>query len=61
MDDLGALIRRDVYLHSLLPLDVGEFTDDNLIDKLNTMELVMAEIMANTRAMQSMLGVKGDG
>ena len=54
-DPLGALIRRDVYLHSLLPHDAGEFTDDNLIDKLNTMELVMAEIVANTRAMLAMI------
>ncbi|WP_377828854.1 hypothetical protein ACFKHW_38145 [Bradyrhizobium lupini] len=59
MDELEERIRRNIALHALLPKDVSEFTDDNLAAKLDTIELLELEIMADTRAMQALL--KGDG
>ncbi|MBR1276103.1 hypothetical protein [Bradyrhizobium sp. AUGA SZCCT0283] len=53
---LGAAILRNAYLHSLLPKDLSEpLTADQLNTRLDTIELVEFEIMANTRAMQAML------
>jgi hypothetical protein len=39
----------------VLTLTCNAISWRNLVDKLDTMELVMLEIMANTRAMQAML------
>jgi hypothetical protein len=60
MDDLEqrlrALILRNSLLHSLLPKDLSKpLTADQLNARLDAIELVELEIMANTRAMQAML------
>jgi hypothetical protein len=51
-EQLGPLVARNTYLHTLLPTEFSEpFSDDKLAD----IEMVAREIRVNIRRMQAML------